>query len=481
MPSISVIRSRLIASENILCYLWQLMAQPYSELVKDLLEYIANHPDFPAWLQQFRLPDALIKDFVKTHKTQSPCKDLPGRFRDSAVILVKNIYASWFAIQKQKLLSLRGKKRFLSMLKSDEEILLESGADLYYITQQAQKLLKAIEDELETKWQLEGTKPLDEQAIFWQITNQLYDLHHQTKSLKKRCLIAYLIKNGNQIPKYPEDPEAYQLRRKNKEIQIQRLEEQIQGSAPQPKLMDDNKWLEVLNQAVKAITEVQDLEQLQRQLLQKVQILPYPVFYGTNVDLSWSMNNQGRICVSFNGLKKQGIMLEIGCNKRQLPYFQRFLGEINDYQLFQRYLLKKQANKHERHKAQKQFADNQWGEANAGLYFNRLFAHSIIEVAQTYQVSLIVLPDLKNIRELIEAEVKARAELKYPGNKTQQKRYAKDFRSTVNQWSYRQLSQCITNTALKTGIEIVTHRQTTKGSPQQKARQIALHFWEKQL
>ena len=155
--------------------------------------------------------------------------------------------------------------------------------------------------------------------------------------------------------------------------------------------------------------------------------------------------------------------------------------EINDYQLFQRYLLKKQANKHERHKAQPKFADNQLGEANAGLYFNRLFAQSIISFAQTYQVSLIVLPDLKNIREIIEAEVRARAELKYPGNKTQQKRYAKDFRSTVNQWSYRQLSQCITNTALKTGIEIVTHHQTTKGSPQQKARQIALHFCEKQL
>lgn len=333
MPSISVIRSRLIASENILCYLWRLMAQPYSELVKDLLEYIANHPDFPVWLQQFRLPDALIKDFVKTHKTQSPCKDLPGRFRDSAVILVKNIYASWFAVQKQKLLSLQGKKRFLSMLKSDEEIQQQSGYDLYSITEQAQKLLLAIQDELETKWQLEGTKPLDEQAIFWQITNQLYDLYDQTKSLKKRCIISYLIKNRNQIPEHPEDPQAYQLRRKSKEIQIQRLEAQLQAGTPAPRLLDGNKWLEVLNQAVKAITEVKDLEQLQRQLLQKVPHLPYPVFYGTNVDLYWSMNNQGRICVSFNGLKKKGIVLEIACDKRQLPYFQRFLG---DYQCYQR-------------------------------------------------------------------------------------------------------------------------------------------------
>lgn len=59
--------------------------------------------------------------------------------------------------------------------------------------------------------------------------------------------------------------------------------------------------------------------------------MPYPVFSGSNTYLYWLLNEQGRICVSFVGLKSKGIVFEIACNKRQLPCFQRFL---SDYQCF---------------------------------------------------------------------------------------------------------------------------------------------------
>ncbi|WP_041934279.1 type V CRISPR-associated protein Cas12k [Gloeothece verrucosa] len=199
MSSLSVIRARLLASEEKLSYLWQLMAQPYSQLIQLLLDYIANHPDFPTWLDKFRLPDTLIKEFITTHQTKYLCQELPGRFRQSAVTLVKNIYKSWFAHKKSKLLSLQGKKRFLSMLKSDEQLLLESGYDLYTLTSHAQNLLQQVQLELEELWQQEGIKPEDEQSIFGKITNKLYELHDKTQSIPKRCVIAYLIKNGNQI------------------------------------------------------------------------------------------------------------------------------------------------------------------------------------------------------------------------------------------------------------------------------------------
>ncbi len=91
-----------------------------------------------------------------------------------------------------------------------------------------------------------------------------------------------------------------------------------------------------------------------------------------------------------------------------------------------------------------------------------------------------MLPNLKNIREIIEAEIRARAELKYPVNKTLQQQYSKDFRASVNQWNYRQLSQCITNHIAQIGLEVVTVRQTTKGTQQQKARNLVLTYWEKQ-
>lgn len=178
--------------------------------------------------------------------------------------------------------------------------------------------------------------------------------------------------------------------------------------------------------------------------------------------------------------RRRQILVAKAKTEDKIRFSPRKKREITDYELFQDYLHKKHSNKHERHKAQKKFADTQFGEANAGLYFNRLFAQAIVEVAHSYQASVIVLPDLTNIREAIESEVRARAELKYPGNKTQQQRYAKDFRVTVNQWNYNQLGQCINYAAKKAGLKIAILKQTIKGSSQQKARQIALTYWEKQ-
>lgn len=111
-------------------------------------------------------------------------------------------------------------------------------------------------------------------------------------------------------------------------------------------------------------------------------------------------------------------------------------------------------------------------------------AKAIIEVAQLYQVSYIVLPDLKHKRDILNAEIKARAELKYPGNLARQKQYKQEFRTTINQWSYRQLCDCIARKANQVGIEAVTQKQPPLGNKgisfQEKARQIAFDFWEKE-
>ncbi len=661
MKSISVIRARLLASEDTLCSLWQLMAHPYSELVKTLLEYISTHPDFSTWLKKCRLPDTLIKDYAKILKTESPYQDLPGRFRDSAVILVSAIYKSWFAIKKYKLLSLQGKKRFLALLKSDEELQKDSGYDIYTLTSEAEKLLRDTQEQLEQQWQEQQTRPIEEQAIFWQITNHLYYLYDQTKSVKKRSVIAYLIKNGHQLPNQPEDPQAHLLRYTRKKIEIQRLEAQLKANAPHPRILDDRLWLDALNQSLRAITEVNELKQLQRELSQKFPHLPYPVSYISNIDLYWSLNDQGRICVTFNGLKLKKIIFELACDRRQLPYFQRILSQyqcyrrkdisvpagllllrsaqliwkpatnkgepwnshylylhcsidqclwsqggieqarqelikktqqkliscqakeketsltphqkqnikqletsleklktfdinhlhptqshnfdkhsdiiigvsfglkipvtlaiinirtkanlgflsprqllsrthtilarqplntpsstrrkkrkVSDYQRYQNYLQQRHDNQHQRHKAQKKFAHNQLAEANTGKYFSRLFAQSIIEVAQTHQVSIIVVSNLKNIREGIEAEIRARAELKYPKDKYLQQKYAQEFRSSVNQWNYNQLTQCISHAALKAGIEVTSVRENIRGTQQQKARQLVLNYLKSQ-
>ncbi len=116
-------------------------------------------------------------------------------------------------------------------------------------------------------------------------------------------------------------------------IEIHRLEAQLKASTPHPRILDARLWIEALNQSLRAITEVNDLEQIQQQLLLKFPHLPYPVFYNSNIDLHWSLNDQGRICVTFNGFKSKKIVFELACDRRQLPYFQRILYQYQCYQL----------------------------------------------------------------------------------------------------------------------------------------------------
>ncbi len=51
-------------------------------------------------------------------------------------------------------------------------------------------------------------------------------------------------------------------------------------------------------------------------------LLPFPVAYETNEDLTWSKNEKDRLCVQFNGLSKH--IFQIYCDQRQLEWFKRF-------------------------------------------------------------------------------------------------------------------------------------------------------------
>lgn len=57
------------------------------------------------------------------------------------------------------------------------------------------------------------------------------------------------------------------------------------------------------------------------------------------------------------------------------------------YKLLNRQRHQKQQNAHQRHKAQKQEANNQFGESELGQYIDRLLAKAIVTLAQTYQAA----------------------------------------------------------------------------------------------
>ncbi|PSN10595.1 hypothetical protein C7293_27485 [filamentous cyanobacterium CCT1] len=113
-------------------------------------------------------------------------------------------------------------------------------------------------------------------------------------------------------------------------------------------------------------------------------------------------------------------------------------------------------------------------ESQLGVYIDRLLAKAIVEVAQQYQAASIVLPDLKDIREIVEAEVGQRAAVRVPDFIDGQRRYAKAYRAQVHQWSYRRLQAAITSKAEQSGLVVETVRQQCIASDQEKAKALAL-------
>ena len=145
-----------------------------------------------------------------------------------------------------------------------------------------------------------------------------------------------------------------------------------------------------------------------------------------------------------------------------------------NYRLLNRQRQQKQALSHLRHKTQKRFADNQKGESNLGEYVDRLIAKAIVELAKQYQVSVIAVPKIEDIREIVQSEIKAKAEAKIPGYEEGQKKYAKQYRINIHNWSYGRLIENITTQAGKLGIAIAEVKHPVRGSPTEKARDIAI-------
>jgi hypothetical protein len=150
-----------------------------------------------------------------------------------------------------------------------------------------------------------------------------------------------------------------------------------------------------------------------------------------------------------------------------------------DYRLLNRQRQQKKALSHLRHKAQRCSADNQKGESNLGEYVDRLIAKAIVELAQQYQVSAIAVPKIEDMREVVQSEIKAKAEAKIPGYEEGQKKYAKQYRINIHNWSYGRLIENITTQANKLGIAISEVKQPVRGSPNENAQDIAIALYNR--
>lgn len=182
------------------------------------------------------------------------------------------------------------------------------------------------------------------------------------------------------------------------------------------------------------------------------------------------------------GLDKPATVAVVNISKQKAITYRsirQLLGE--NYKLLAQHRFQQSRNAKRRHQNQKKGAFNGYSESNLGEYIDRLIAKAIVELAKAYQVSSIVLPKQEDMRETIQAEVKARAENKIPGFKEGQRQYALQYRSSVHRWSYGRLIDCINNKAAQVGIPIEFAKQPFQGTPQEKAREITISAYQYRL
>ncbi len=617
------IQCRLVAPPATRQYLWGLAAEKNTPLINALIQEVVSHEDFEAWRLKGRHPTDLVATACRRLKTEVSFSGQPSRFYASAEKAVNYIFKSWFTLQSRLQRQISGKQAWLDMLKSDDELVELCGQPLEGIQATAAQLLKQIEKTLES----EATEESQGKSKKDQIRTHLFKKYHSAKQPLNRCAAAYLLKNSSKIPDKPEDPDKFAQRRRKAEIQVQRLQNQIEGRIPKGRDLTGQAWLPTLSTATTTVPrDNSEHKQWQDRLLARPCTIPFPILFETNEDLVWSHNQASRLCVRFNGLSEH--TFQIYCDQRQLPWFQRFLEDqetkragknqhssalfalrsariswqesdrkgqpwdahsltlsctvdtrlwsaegtdevrqekaadtakvltrlnekvslsdtqaayakrltstLNrldspfhrpsqpryqgkshiiaglslswdnpltlaiwnantqevlvyrslrqllgkDYPLFQRQRREQGKQSHNRHKAQRQGKNNQFGTSNLGEHVDRLLAKAVITTAQDYDAGSIAIPKLDNIREILQAEIQSKAEQKAPGSVEGQKRYTRQYKSSIHKWSYGRLLDQISSKAAQTGLVIEAVKQPWQKNATEMAKAVAITAYE---
>lgn len=281
------IQCRLIASESVCQKLWKLMANLNTPLINELLEQVAKHPDFESWRQKGKLPgdEDIVSKLCKPLKTDPRFAGQPARLYTSAIHTVDYMYKSWLAIQKQLQQKLDGKMRWLEMLNSDVELVETSGSSLEAIRTKASEILAIAmptsDSDSSPPKRKKGKKAKKSSSSSpnRSLSNKLFEAYQETEDILSRTAISYLLKNGCKLSDKEEDPEKFAKRRRQVEIQIQRLTEKLISRMPSCRDLTNGKWLETLFTATTTFPEDNaEAKRWQDILLTRPSSLPFPLF-----------------------------------------------------------------------------------------------------------------------------------------------------------------------------------------------------------
>lgn len=369
--SIITIHCRLVASEPVRRCLWQLMSKSNTPLVKDLLQQVSQHPEFETWQRRGTIPEKAVKALCEPLKAVYPGQ--PGRFYASAILMVTYTYESWLALQQNRRRRLDGKQRWLKVVKSDGELLQLCDSTLEAMQQQAKVILLQLNPESNKQSppkpkKRTKAKHQTNSAQTISLMDRLFKAHAAADDLLTQCAIAYLIKNGGEIPETEEDPEKFAHRIHRKQKEIERLEAQLQARLPKGRDLTGEEFLETLEIVTQQIpASVAQAKEWQAKLLARPATLPYPIIYGSSTDIRWGKTAKGRITVSFNGVEKylkaadpdirkwfeaqkkqkeqeerqeqeeqKEYLFRLYCDQRQLPFFKRFSADWQTYKANQK-------------------------------------------------------------------------------------------------------------------------------------------------
>jgi hypothetical protein len=320
--SIITIQCRLVAKEEALHYLWELMFYKNTPLINELLEQMGKHPDLEKWVKQGKLPLGLVKALCNSLRDDPRFSGQPGRFYSSAITLVNYIYDSWLAIQKRLEQKIEGKERWLSLLKSDVELEKECNCSLDIIRAKATELLSKFvtssylnhNQRAENKNGKKAKKGKADKAPR-RLFNLLLDAYENTTDPLEHSSLAYLLKNDCQVSELEEDPKEFTTRWRTKEIEIERLKKQLESRVPKGRNLTGEKSVEAVETATHNVPQDEDkAKDWQAALLRKSRSLPFPVAYESNEDMTWFKDDQGRICVRFNGLMSNNTLFVVITN-----------------------------------------------------------------------------------------------------------------------------------------------------------------------
>ncbi|MBD2490463.1 type V CRISPR-associated protein Cas12k [Aulosira sp. FACHB-615] len=323
-PILRTISCDLCATEDVLRKVWEEMTQKNTPLIVKLLKFVSEQPEFETYKENGTITKKEITNLRKILIEDSDLKYQSGRLRTSADSLVTEVYSSWLQLYQKRQKQKEGKEYFLNnILKSDVELVKESNCDLQTIRCKAQEILRQAE-ELLRQSQNSVSQVNVNNNIPKSVTKILYEIHRETQDILTRCAVTYLIKNQNDVTEIEEDITELQMRRTEKEVEIKRLNKQIQNSRlPHGRDITGEIYNQALDNLINQVPkDNNEYSEWINFFLSKKSSLPYPIDYLYG-DLSWYKDDNGNIYVYFNGWSKYHF--KICCDKRQLHFFERFL------------------------------------------------------------------------------------------------------------------------------------------------------------